>query len=59
MFVTKEALNWAHPNSVICGSGTERKQRRLLVEGKEDQMGRVFLAYWKMLTAVSLFRYLV
>ena len=42
MFVPQESLNWAHPTSEIFRSGTERKQRRFVVEETEDCMGRVF-----------------
>ena len=59
MFVPQEALNQAHPVSAMCRRGTRRKQRRLLVDYTEEQMGRVFPAYGTPLTVVSLFQYLL
>ena len=46
MFVPQEAPNWSHPTSVMCWRGTERKQRRLLVEETEEHMGRVLFDVW-------------
>ena len=42
----------------MCWCGTKKKQRRLVVEETEKRVGRVFLAYGILLTAVSSFRYL-
>ena len=32
MFVPQEELDWSHPTSEMCRSGTEMKRRRLVVE---------------------------
>ena len=56
--VPQVALNRAHLTSMMCRRGTERKQRRLLIEEMEEQMGRVLLAHVTPLTAVFSFRYL-
>ena len=58
MFVPHEALNWAHLNSAMLRSGTDRNQRRLVIEETEECIGRVLLAYGTPLMAVYLFRYL-
>ena len=42
----------------MCRHETERKQRRLVVEDLEEQMGWVLSAYGMPLMAVSLFWYL-
>ena len=58
MLFTQETLNRYHPTSAIYRHGTERKQRRFMVEEKEEQIGRVLLEYGTPLTAVYSFRYL-
>ena len=42
----------------MCRSGKERKQRRLVVEETDEQIGRVLLAYGTPLMVVSSFPYL-
>ena len=58
MFFQQEALNQAHPNSEMFRRGAERKRQRLVVEETEERMGRVFLEYVTLMTALPLFRYL-
>ena len=58
MFVPQETLIQAHPTSLMCWCGAERKRQRLVVEETYEHMGQVLLAYGTLLTAVSLFRYL-
>ena len=58
MFVSQEALNWAHPTSAMCRCRKERDIRRLVVEEAEEWMGRFLLAYGTPLAVVYLFRYL-
>ena len=54
--VPQEALNQAYQKSAMIWRRLERKRRSLVVAETEEQTGRFFLEYGKMLTEVPLFK---